>query len=123
MIARTMAVGFAVLLSGRLLLAQAGSTAPVATSAEAGPLAQAWSLLSQGDAARAAGVADALLARFPRSNAALALAIEAHTRRAGALAGLDAYERWLGGRKTEEHYALRHVELSALRETARGAQG
>jgi HEAT repeat protein len=87
---------------------------------EAGDLARGWALLASGDAAKAATIAGELLARHPRSVAALALAVDAEVTRGGALAGLTTYERWVEGKATEDGYVLRRVATALLVEAARG---
>jgi hypothetical protein len=83
---------------------------------EAAQIAQGWTRLAQGDSAGAATIASGLLTQYPGNVSALALAIEADVMRAGAMAALDTYERWLGARKLDDGYALRRVARAALRE-------
>lgn len=83
---------------------------------EAAQIAQGWTRLAQGDSAGAATIASGLLAQYPGNVSVLALAIEADVMRAGSMAALDTYERWLGARKLDDGYALRRVARAALRE-------
>src|SRR5262245_23191948 len=89
---------------------------------EATALTQGWALLAQGMPAEAAKRAAEVLAAYPRSAAALALAIEAETSRAGSQAGLSQYERWLGARTLEEPSILRRIATALLREAAKDPQ-
>jgi hypothetical protein len=97
---------------------------PAATLAqqEASMVAEGWTLLARGAVAEAAGQAALALGRFPNSAAVLSLAVEAEIARAGALAGLDQYERWLGGKAFEEPAILRRVARAVLWETARSTR-
>jgi hypothetical protein len=94
---------------------QAQAAAPT-SSEEAVLVSQGWKMLSGGDAGQAATHASNILIAYPRSVAALSLLVEAEIVRAGTLAGLDAYERWLGSRKIEDGYVIRIVALSSLRD-------
>jgi HEAT repeat protein len=96
---------------------QSQATAPTG-SEEAVLVSQGWKMLSGGDAGQAAAHASNILITYPRSVAALSLLVEAEIVRAGTLAGLDAYERWLGVRKIEDGYVIRLVALSSLRDAA-----
>lgn len=107
--------------SSGVLVAQRGTPAPPAPT-EAAQLAQGLSLLAQGDTGRAAAVANALLAQYPRSTAVVGFAVDVETTRAGAMTALDTYERWLGARKLDDVYVLRRIARAALRETARAQQ-
>lgn len=109
-------------------LAQSSSQAPPAPKPgaidveEATALTQGWALLAQGlfnDASRRAAQ---VLASYPKSAAALTLAVEAEIARAGSGVGLDAYERWLGGRALEEPSIVRRIALVLLRELAAGGE-
>jgi len=84
--------------------------------AEATELTNGWALLAEGLFERAAAKAAHVLAAYPRSGAALQLALEAQLARNGAPAALDQYERWLGARTIEEPAALRRVASAMLRE-------
>jgi hypothetical protein len=86
------------------------------TSAETAEIASGWALLAQGSAAEAAGKAQQVLARSPRSAAALTLFIEAEAARAGSASALTAYETWLGTRALEEAGVLRRIAQAVLRE-------
>jgi HEAT repeat protein len=83
---------------------------------EATQLTNGWALLAEGLFERAAAKAAQVLAAYPRSGAALQLALEAQLARSGAPAALDQYERWLGARTIEEPAALRRVASAMLRE-------
>jgi len=95
---------------------------PPSAAGEAAALARAWDLLSRNDLAQASSAAARALADYPRSGAALALAIDVECVRTGSQSGLDVYERWLGGRTTEDPYALRRVAVRLLHEAARNGQ-
>ncbi len=96
---------------------QTSARPPVAISvAEATELTNGWALLAEGLFERAAAKAAEVLAAYPRSGAALQLALEAQLARNGAPAALAQYERWLGARTIEEPAALRRVANAMLRE-------
>ena len=109
----------ALLISSRLLFAQGAPPSKATASPESIQVAQAWSLIAQGDVTRAATLAANLLVEYPRNVSVLALAIEAEILRTGAMSGLDTYERWLGARKLDDGYVLRRVARGALREAVR----
>ena len=83
---------------------------------EATALTQAWALLAQGLTAEASRRAAQVLAAYPRSAGAIALAVETEIARAGSVAGLDQYERWLGSRALEEPSIVRRVAVALLHE-------
>lgn len=85
-------------------------------------LAAGWNAMARGDLTSATAAAVAALGRHPESVEAASLLVEASTRRVGALAGLDAYEQWLGPRQLDAPYLLRVVVLGALRESARATE-
>src|SRR5262249_23934438 len=87
-----------------------------AETAEAAQLATGWAALGQGDAARAASIGSSLLTANPRSRGALALVMQAEIVRGGSAAALDAYERWLAGKRLDDGYALRAVSTALLKE-------
>ena len=89
---------------------------------QAASLAHGWAMLSQGNVAEASTRATQILAADPRNMGALLLAIEAQFVRAGAAAGLQEYERWLGQRTLEEPGVLRRVARALLREAANQRQ-
>jgi HEAT repeat protein len=92
---------------------------PGATNVEeATELTNGWGLLAQGMAQQAAAKAEKVLAQYPRSGAALNLAVEAELSRGGTAAGLDVYEKWLGQRTLEEPSIVRRIAVSLLREHA-----
>lgn len=97
--------------------------APTATpeQLEAAGLANGWLLLARGRTADAATAAAALLAKYPRSAASLTFAVEAEIARGGWVAGLDQYERWLGGR-FEQVVVVRRVARALLREISEQPQ-
>ena len=106
-----------------LLHAQTRQGAPPATqtvSDESMLIYQGWALLAAGDAAKASKAGTDALAKFPRSAAAIALVVEAEIMRGGAIAGLTAYERWLGDRKVEDPYLVRRVARGMLQSAAKG---
>jgi HEAT repeat protein len=84
---------------------------------EAIGLANGWVLLAEGKAAEAAAIATSLIAKYPRSAAVLAFAVDAHIARGGWSAGLDQYERWLGSH-WEELLVVRQVARALLREVS-----
>lgn len=95
--------------------ATTGTRPPAALSVEeATELASGWTLLAQGQAAQASAKASRTLERFPRSGAALFLAVEADILRTGARSGLDRYERWLGARTFEEPAVLQRIGRAVL---------
>ncbi len=118
--------------AGAPLAAQAGpdqrvAQAPSAAAArrpgalsieEATTLTQGWAFLAQGDYVRAAGKAQDAMARAPRSAAPLVLAVEVEFARVGPAAGLDVYERWLGGRTGEEPAVVRRIAMAMLQDMA-----
>jgi HEAT repeat protein len=89
---------------------------------EATALTQGWALLAQGLTNDAGKRAAQVLATYPRSAAAMLLAVEADIARAGARAGLDQYERWLGSRTLDEPSAVRRIAIVLLRETVAEGQ-
>ena len=88
------------------------------TRDEAIALTQAWAMLAEGKADRAASRASEILAVYPYSTAALTLAVEANIAQAGAHAGLSQYERWLGARAFEEPSVVRRIAVALLQEVA-----
>jgi HEAT repeat protein len=111
----------AAFVSAASLLTPVSAQTPqtAASAAEAAQLASGWTALAQGDAARAASIGDTLLGTNPRNRGALALVIDAEIARGGAAAALNAYERWLGGKRLDDGYALRAVSTALLKETVR----
>jgi len=85
------------------------------TAARESALARGWTALSSGQLAAASAAADEVLAARPRDHAALSLKIEALSA-GDALKGLDAYERWLGSRTSEDPGLLEPVARGVLRE-------
>jgi HEAT repeat protein len=113
----------ALLLGTSPTLASAGQQTPQkqrnqAVLDEATALTNGWALLAQGLVQDAAARAAATLAAYPHSIAALSLAVEADMARGGPYAGLDTYERWLGGRRLEEPGVVRRVARAVLRPAA-----
>lgn len=86
--------------------------------AEAILLTNGWALLSQGLVDDAYRKANEVLVRYPRSIAALSLAVEAAVARGGAVNGLAQYEQWLGTKPLEEPSILRRLASAFLRESA-----
>jgi sulfur carrier protein len=110
-------------VSAPLAAAQTRQGAPAAAqtvSEESMLIYQGWALLAAGDAAKASKAGVDVLAKFPRSAAAIALVVEAEIARGGAMAGLTAYERWLGDRKVEDPYLVRRVARGMLQAAAKG---
>jgi HEAT repeat protein len=89
---------------------------------EAIELTNGWALLGQGMPEEAAARATRVLAAYPRSAAAIVLAIEAELARAGFAAGLSQYEKWLGSRVLEEPSIVRRLAVASLREGAQDRQ-
>jgi HEAT repeat protein len=89
---------------------------------EATALTQGWALLAQGLTNEAAARAAQVLATYPTSAAAMMLAVEAEIARGGGHAGLDQYERWLGGRALDEPSTVRRVAIALLHEVAADGQ-
>ncbi|GMV21368.1 MAG: hypothetical protein AMXMBFR57_13170 [Acidimicrobiia bacterium] len=83
-------------------------------------LTQGWAFLAQGDLVRAVEKASAAMAISPRSQAALALAIEVEIARGGHASALRFYDQWLRGRALEEPAVLRRIARALLQEI--GAQ-
>lgn len=77
-----------------------------------------WAMLAAGDTAKALSYAEAVLAKYPRSIAAASLLVETEIVRGGGLAGLAAYERWLGTRRLEDGYLLRRAARGLLWDAA-----
>jgi HEAT repeat protein len=95
---------------------KAGPNASSRANEETIEIAGGWALLAQGQRQQAVATASRVLERFPRSAAALSLAVEADIVQGGALQGLARYERWLGARSLEEPSVLRRVALAVLHE-------
>jgi HEAT repeat protein len=109
-----------VLLSSiELVKAQDSTSQTPSAPPETAAIAQGWALLAQGNAAKASALSAELISQFPRSAAVLVLAVDTDIARAGAMAGLDTYERWLGRKTTDDGYVLRRVGHALLRELAR----
>jgi len=102
-------------------LARAQDNADQTRSAppETAAIAQGWSLLAQGNTAKASALSAELLKQYPRSAAVLTLAVDTDITRGGPMAGLSTYERWLGSKTTEDGYVLRRVAHALLRDMAR----
>jgi HEAT repeat protein len=86
--------------------------------ADSAAVARGWTLLAGGDKSEASKVATDLQSRYPGSVAVLALALDVEIARAGAIAGLDTYERWLGTRTADDVYGVRRVASALLHEIA-----
>jgi HEAT repeat protein len=89
---------------------------------EATALTQGWALLAQGLSTDAARRAAQVLGTYPKSSAAMMLAVEAEIARDGGRAGLDQYERWLGGRALDEPSTVRRIAIVLLHEIAADGQ-
>ena len=96
-------------------------SAGAVTIDEATILTNGWSLLAQGLVQDAYRKASEALADYPRSGAALSLAVEASIAQGGAAAGLAQDEQWLGSRTLEEPAILRTVATALLREASADA--
>lgn len=83
---------------------------------EATALTQGWALLAQGLLADASKRAAEVLASYPRSAGAIALAVETAIAVSGSRGGLDRYEHWLGSRAQEEPLLVRRIAAALLRE-------
>jgi HEAT repeat protein len=88
-------------------------------AAEAAALAEGWTFVAQGRYDDAAKATSGLLARYPRSTAALSLVIEIDIARRGADGALASYEAWLGGRPLDQPGVLRRVARAYLHEWGR----
>ena len=115
------------MLAGLLSAFLAGQVGPSGSQKTPPPpetvqLANGWALLASGDAVAAAAAAEGVLSRQPGSVAAGALLIDAEIARAGAMAGLSAYERWLSSRRLEDAYLLRRAARALLWETAKSKE-
>jgi HEAT repeat protein len=84
-----------------------------------GILADGWAALAAGDLAKAGVAARQAVADDPRSAGPLALLVEVEIARAGAMAGLTAYEQWLGSRKLEAVFELRRIASAFLLHVSR----
>ena len=105
-------------LTSTLAFAQGPAQTSPTLPPETAEVARGWTLLAQGQTAKAAALAGQLLARHGRSVAVLALAVDAEIARGGAAAGLDLYERWVKNKPTEDGYAVRRVARAMLVEIA-----
>jgi HEAT repeat protein len=92
--------------------------APPVLTEETQAMNNGWAWLAAGDTAKAAGFAQSVLEKYPRSIAAASLRVEAEIARGGGQAGLLAYEQWLGARKLEDGYLLRRAARAVLWEAA-----
>jgi HEAT repeat protein len=92
------------------------ATPGAASQEEVTLLVNGYAFLAQGNYQQAFEKASEARGRFPRSVAVLTFAIEVEIARGGAKAGLDEYERWLGGRTLEEPAMLRRIAIASLRE-------
>lgn len=128
---RPVIVCLVVVLAGTAVAAEQD---PVATPKPAAPrpgsvsvdeavgLTNGWALLAEKKPDDAAARAAVVLGKYPRSAAALALAVEAELARVGSGAGLAQYERWLGQRQFEEPSLVRRIAVCVLQETAQDAR-
>ena len=82
-------------------------------------LAKGWAALTKGDLTQAVAAAHRALAGAPRSAAALALSVEVEIVGKGPIAGLNAYEQWMGTKKVDEPYVLRRVATAFLQAAVR----
>lgn len=104
---------------GAAVIAQQALPPPAMPAEDAKAIASGWSLLAEGKHAEASALSQRLLGQYPRSTAALLLAVESAIGRSGASAGQLVYERWLGARTIEEPGVLRRVARATLYEWAR----
>ena len=104
-------------LVGATALARAQS--PTAGRDDVGDLASGWAAMAAGDANKAAALALAAVLRHPGNVALGTLLVQAETSRAGAVAGLSAYEQWLGNRATDDPYLIRSIAVDLLCEAVR----
>jgi HEAT repeat protein len=98
---------------------QATVPSPAVSVEEAAKITSGWALIAQGRQQEAVDYALSVLTQFPRSPAALTLAIEAVIAGRGAFSSLDVYERWLDGRAADEPFVLRRISAAFLFEWAR----
>lgn len=91
--------------------------------AHARALAQGWTALAKGDLTQASAAAQRAVAEAPRSAAAVALAVEVAIVGASPVAGLDAYEQWMGTKKVDEAYVLRRIATAYLQVAVRKRNG
>ena len=75
-------------------------------------------MLAQGSVAEASRRASEILAQYPRSAAALSLAVEVRIAAGGAAEGLKSYDEWLHGRRQEEPAIVRRLAVAVLHESA-----
>lgn len=102
-----------------LAAAPAAAQVPNPAPAEAAELGAGWSALAAGQTGSAAAIAATAIGKYPRSLGAATLFIQTEALRSGAIAGLSAYEQWLGGRSLEDPFLVRVVALGFLREAVR----
>ena len=101
---------------------QAPPAPPVASlqmDGESAGLMQGWALMAQKQYGLAESHARTVLQKYPRSVAAVVLAIEAGIAANGGDAGLARYESWIGQRTAEEPALLRIVAIGILKSAAR----
>jgi hypothetical protein len=77
-----------------------------------------WARLAAGDIDGAVSYAQRVLASYPHNIAAISLLMEAEIVRGGGIAGLGAYERWIGQRTLEDGYLLRRAARALLWDAA-----
>lgn len=87
--------------------------------------ARGWDALARGDQREASAVAAELRSTpdFRRNLAALTLLIQLELSGGGPVAGLDAYEAWLGQRASEVVFALRPIAAAVLGRLATSGTG
>ena len=85
---------------------------------DATALTNGWAALAQGDVANAAERVKPLSISHPRDPAVFALALEVEMARAGAMAGAELYQRWIGTRTPDEPAFLRRVAEATLKEAS-----
>jgi hypothetical protein len=99
-----------------LLVATPGGVG--AQTSEADPLARAYSALASGRFVEALQLAERVLAASPRHHDAASIAVRAAAA-AGAIEGLNQYERWLAAVRAEDAHMLEPVARAVLGELSR----
>lgn len=85
-------------------------------------IAQGWSALAAGQLAEALAKAEQAIQRYPRNVAAASLLVEVQIARGGGLAGLSAYDAWMGERKVEDGNLLRRVSRAILWDSSKAPE-
>ncbi|HEX5069100.1 MAG TPA: HEAT repeat domain-containing protein [Vicinamibacterales bacterium] len=122
LVTTTIGAGLAVLSISAALGARGGQTQPARPGAPAEEnilIAQGWSSLVAGQLTDARAKAEQVVQRYPRNVAGAVLLVEVEIARGGGLAGLSAYDAWMGDRKVEDGNLLRRVSRAMLWDAAR----